>query len=237
MAAGLKLRQPVARVIVYTDDEAVAKALERLGELARLVANAHEVIVKPARRVEEVVEYEVEPVYSRLGPRLRGKMKELVGVLRERAAEIARTIIEVGKARIRFSDGSEEVITRDDVVVRPRFRGGFAGRETRWGTVVVDTRLSEREIAEGLARDIVRRVQFMRKQLGLMVDEYVDVEIYVPEDHRRLVLSQLDYIRGEVRARRLDLATSPSEVRGELVRDWVIGGAEYRIGVRRASAG
>jgi isoleucyl-tRNA synthetase len=237
MSAGLKLRQPVARVLVYTDNDSVAEALTRLKDLAVLVANAHSVEIQPAGMVKKLLAYRVKPVYQRLGPRYRDKMAEIIDYLNSNASQVSRELDEKGKAVIVLADGTKVELTREDVIVEAEFVEGFAGRKTSWGYVVIDTRLSDKEVAEGLARDIIRRIQFMRKEMKLKVDEYIDVWMYVPEDHRRFVNTQLDYIRQEVRARKLVLVTTVSDVKGEYVRDWEISGAEYRIGISRASAG
>ncbi len=234
MKAGLKLRQPIRQVIVYTDNAKAVKALEMLRELALLVANSYDVKVKPLRELGEVMEYEVELNYSRVGPRYKKLTKTIERVVAENANYVGKTLIEKGEVELEV-EGVKVVLTREDVIVKPRFRTGLVGKELEWGTVVIDTTLGAREIAEGIARDIVRRIQFMRKELDLKVDEYIDVAMYVPSDHVDYVKQMLSYIKSEVRAKTIAMVDDPTGVEGELVRDWVISGAEYRIGIKRSA--
>ncbi len=234
MKAGIKLRQPLRKLVVYTDRNEVAKTVERRKDLVRMLTNVHEVEVKGYSDVAEAVEYEVEVVYSKLGPRYRRLAKKLFEEIKKNQDKIAREILKHGKTVVTV-EGEEAVIEKDDVIVKPRFRHGMVGWETEWGYVVLDTRLGDKEIAEGIARDLVRRIQFMRKELNLRVDEYIDVVVYVPQDHKQYVNSMLDYIKGEVRARSIRVVDDPKKVEGARVRDWIIGGADYRIGISRSA--
>ncbi len=239
MKAGLKLRQPVRELIVFTGDERVAEAVRRMERLILDQANAKRLTVKTARQVEELLVYEVEPVYSRLGPRYRRLTGKIVEYLRENADRVARDILERGEHRARI-DGEEVVLTREDVRIIAKPKAGFAIAETRWGSVAIDTRLTEEEIAEGLARDIVRRIQYMRKRLNLPVDAYVEVVVAGPGEALRLLEKLRDYIASETRASSLKLTSDEGEARraGGLVMEWEIGDERYVISVKpRGSAG
>ena len=103
------------------------------------------------------------------------------------------------------------------------------------GRVSIDTTLSHDEIADGLARDLVRRIQQMRKEMDLRVDDFVDVDVVASTDETASsVKSRHDYILGEVRALTLVVQQSDSaKARGELVREWSIGDDAFSIGLRR----
>ncbi len=237
MRAGLKLRQPVRRVLVFTGDEGVARAVEELRDLILEVVNAKSIEVHTPQRLEELLVYEVEPVYSRLGPRYKQLTKRIVEYLRENADRVARDIISSGSHRA-VVDDEEVVITREDVRIRAKPKTGFAIAETSWGSVAIDTRLTEEEIAEGLARDVVRRIQFMRKRLDLPVDAYVEVVVAGPQDAVKLLEKLRDYIASETRASKLVLTSDEEEARktGGLVMEWEIGDEKFVISVKPAGS-
>ncbi|RLE87119.1 MAG: hypothetical protein DRJ67_05550, partial [Thermoprotei archaeon] len=89
------------------------------------------------------------------------------------------------------------------------------------------------ERAEGLARDVLRRIQFMRKIMEMPVEAFVEVEVYAPEEIREALEERADYIANEARARSLRLVNRAEDVKGELVRDWEIEGYRVRIGLTR----
>jgi len=101
--------------------------------------------------------------------------------------------------------------------------------------VYVDTTLSSDEIADGLTRDLVRRIQQMRKEMDLKVDAFIHVQIVASTiEAASSVKSRQDYILGEVRAKKLVVQhLDPVRARGQLVREWPIGDDFFSIGVTR----
>jgi len=101
------------------------------------------------------------------------------------------------------------------------------------GRVCIDTTLSSDEIADGLARDLVRRIQQMRKEMDLKVDAFVDVNVVASTtEAASSVKSRQDYILGEVRAKQLVVQQlDGAKARGELVKDWSIGDDTFSIGL------
>ncbi len=82
--------------------------------------------------------------------------------------------------------------------------------KSQWGRVIVDTELTEELLNEAMVKEIVRRMQMMRKEMGLQMEEKVDAEIVAsPEDLERAKRME-DYIKTEVRIRSLKLSPSPS---------------------------
>jgi isoleucyl-tRNA synthetase len=114
------------------------------------------------------------------------------------------------------------------------FGEGWISEPFDGGEVFLDVRLTERELAEGLARDLVRRLQQMRKEMDLRVDDYVDVWISGPRDKVEMIRGESEYIRQEVRARDLRIIAE-GEVRAEYVRDWEINGERYTLGIALAA--
>jgi isoleucyl-tRNA synthetase len=110
-----------------------------------------------------------------------------------------------------------------------------AAADFEGGRVYIDTTLSSEDIADGLARDLVRRIQQMRKEMDLKVDAFVDVEIVASTtEAASSVKNRQEYILGEVRARKLVTQRSDSKkARGELVKEWSIGDDVFSIGLSR----
>lgn len=99
------------------------------------------------------------------------------------------------------------------------------------GFVYVDVTLTADLEAEGYAREIIRRIQDMRKELDLRVEDsiraVVDIESKPILD---LALTLKDYIAGEVRASDFQMGLG-LPLRGKLVKDWDIEGVCVRIGI------
>ena len=85
--------------------------------------------------------------------------------------------------------------------------------------------------AEGLSREIVRRIQSMRKELDLDIEDRIETEISLKEDKINLLKKWLDYISGETRSISIDFKDTPG---GDLIKSWKIGDLDVKIGIRKA---
>ncbi|MEM3574959.1 MAG: DUF5915 domain-containing protein, partial [Candidatus Bathyarchaeia archaeon] len=110
---------------------------------------------------------------------------------------------------------------------------GWVSEPFDGGAVLLDIRLTEKELAEGLARDLVRRLQQMRKEMDLRVDDYVDVWISAPGDKVGVIRGEGEYIRQEVRVKDLRIIAG-GRVEAQYVKDWDIGGEKYTMGISLA---
>ena len=116
-------------------------------------------------------------------------------------------------------------------------RGSNAKRFTKaefvQGFVYLDLKLTRNELAEGLARDVVRRMQQMRKEMDLRVDSYVHAYIIAPSRRAAGMLqTKRMFIAREVRAKQLRIDTTKVQVDGPYyTRTWQIGENSYEFGV------
>lgn len=233
MRIGLKGRHPVKEVVVYSDREDVAKAVRELDHVLRFMANARRVSVKPSSMLNEVLEHRAKPRYSSLGPKLRGLTKEVAKYIEEHGSEIAREILSKGRCVIEVG-GRRIELTDSDVEIEEVVREGYSVAKEPWGVVAIDARLSEEEVADGLARDVVRRIQFMRKMAGLELTEFIRVVMVVPEEHRSLIEKRLGYIASETRAKEIEVVGDLGEVRcNGLVKEWEISDRKYVMCIER----
>jgi len=230
MKAKIKLRQPVRRVIIYTNDERIIKVIRKYSDVVCAVTNSKGVEIRSPEELTELIRYRVEPVYAVLGPQFKELTKDIVKYLEERADVVARDIISKGYHEAEVS-GVKVRLESKHVKITPVYASGFAVEEVRWGSLVLDTKLSEEEIAEGIARDVIRRIQVMRKELKLPMNAYVVVRMVVPQNHRKYIERLLNYIAGEVRARKVELVSTLEEVREGLVKEWEINDERYLIQV------
>jgi isoleucyl-tRNA synthetase len=169
--SGVKLRQPLARARVYTGCRGV-----NLGTLAELVTD--ELNVKALEFVEEesdLVRYEIGLLPNVLGPK-HGRRFPL---LRKRVASGDTALF----AR-RFQSGLSVVVDLDDggpvvellpeeVEVRLLGREGYAVAEEKGIIVAIDVTLTPELEREGLARDLVRRIQTLRKEADFQIDDRI----------------------------------------------------------------
>jgi hypothetical protein len=111
--------------------------------------------------------------------------------------------------------------------------GRYGKAEFADGSVYIDLKLTKDELAEGLARDAVRRMQQMRKEMDLKVDSYVHAYIVAPSEPRaRLLRSKARYLAREIRAKRLAVSTRKSTMKAPFyTKTWQIDRETYEFGL------
>jgi isoleucyl-tRNA synthetase len=109
----------------------------------------------------------------------------------------------------------------------------FANTDFPEGAVFLDLKLSKSELAEGLARDTVRRMQQMRKEMDLKVDSFVHAYVITPSTKEAALLkSRRSYIAGEVRAKHIKITTGEMKVQlPYYTKRWQINGATFEFGL------
>ena len=202
--AGRKLRWPVGRVVVAANDERVVEAVNRHESLVADRLNARDVeLVEPGQQWGELA-YSAEADMSKLGPAFGGRAGEVMNALNE--ARIDEASLEALQSAVDdvLEDGeelTEDMVsfvtqTPDDIAGTP-----FGLESEEAGVVYVDATLTDDIESEGYAREVIRRVQEMRKELDLDVEERIVLELEIEDDRvADLVAEREDLIREEVRA-------------------------------------
>ncbi len=202
--AGRKLRWPITRVVVAADDDRVVEAVTRHTDLLADRLNTREVqVVEPGQQWGELA-YSAEADMSELGPAFGGRAGEVMNALNE--ASIEEPDLEALEAAVddvlEADEGLEESMVSFVTETPEDIAGTAFGTDgDDRGVVYVDASLTEDIESEGYAREVIRRVQEMRKELDLDVEERIALEFEV-EDNRvaDLVADHEELIREEVRA-------------------------------------
>ncbi|WP_247003404.1 isoleucine--tRNA ligase [Halosolutus gelatinilyticus] len=232
--AGRKLRWPVPRVVVAADDDRVVEAVERHGDLLADRLNAREVeLVRPDERWGEL-RYSAEADMSELGPAFGDRAGRVMNALNEaRIEEPAVEAIEDAVADVLEDDEeiTEEMISFVSQTPEDVAGTAFGLNGDDRGVVYVDASLTEDIESEGYAREVIRRVQEMRKDLDLDVEERIALELEIDDDRvADLVADRESLIREEVRADEL------RSVEDGHRKEWEVEGVEMVIAIEPLAA-
>jgi isoleucyl-tRNA synthetase len=203
--SGIKLRQPLSRARVH-----VGRQIVNLGDLADLVTD--ELNVKALEFVDtetDLVEYEIGLLPNVLGPK-HGKRFPLLrrAVAVAEAGRLARSFQAGLGASVALDDGGPDVeLLPEEVEVRTHGREGYALAEERGVVVAVDVTITPGLAREGLARDLVRRVQTLRKEAGYQLDDRIVTYYHAGDELNAVVVEWNDYIQAETLS--LELVPGP----------------------------
>ncbi|WP_327050519.1 isoleucine--tRNA ligase [Halomicrococcus gelatinilyticus] len=224
-----KLRWPVQRIVVDATDERVVEAVERHGDLLADRLNARGVeLVGPDEQWGEL-NYSAEADMSLLGPAFGDDAGRVMNALNEARVEEAS----VPAVEAAVEDALGESVDLDEEMVEfvtetPEGVSGspFATNGDERGVVYVDTTLTEDIESEGYAREVIRRVQEMRKDLELDIEERIRLDLSVDDDRvADLVERRMDLVREEVRADEVGTVDDGHR------KEWDVEGVEMEIAV------
>ncbi len=162
----LRVRQPLALVTIVTRDSRAPAATETHTALIAEELNVHAVKVHDDET--DLVELNAKADFKRLGPRLGKEMKNVAGAIASLDHDAVAELLDTGEITI-----AEEVLTTEDVVVTRSPREGMVVATEGSITVALDTELTEGLLVEGVAREVVNRIQMKRRSEGLDVADRI----------------------------------------------------------------
>ncbi|NOZ30304.1 MAG: isoleucine--tRNA ligase [Chloroflexi bacterium] len=227
-SANVKLRQPLARALVVLPDPAQKDRLLRLAGIVsdELNVKALEVTTEEA----ELVEYRLLPDNRKLGPRFGRKFPAVRQALAGVDATAAVRTLRAGEPLTLDVDGEPVQLAPDEVIIQTAPRTGFAVAAADGITVAVDTELSESLVHEGLAREVVRRIQNLRKEAGFAIEDRIVTEYAADGPLAAAIAAFADFIKNETLSVQLREAEQPQ---GEAVRELKVDGHRLVLGLRR----
>jgi len=219
--ANIKVRQPIATLYV--------KGGELPEAVTELIANELNVkAVKFVTDAREFTTYELKPQMRTLGPRY-GKILGKIGAhLKTMDGNDVVDAFERGETVSFDIEGTEVVLNKDDVLTKPMQKEGFVAETEGEMTVVIDTNLTEELIAEGYVREVISKLQNMRKDAGFEVVDRIKVTYTASDKLAAVIEAGAEDIKKAVLA--VELVPGAE---GELVREWNINGEKATLGVAR----
>ena len=223
--SGLKVRQPLSRMIVSG-----ATLPQDFCALAE-----DELNVKDAVFTDDTtafMTYQLKPQMRTLGKKY-GKLLKAIG---EKLATLDGNAVVAGFEKgelLRFElDGTMIELEKDDVLTAPMKKPGYVVATDRGVTVALDTNLTEALIAEGFAREVISKLQTMRKEAGFEVVDRIHVTVKTADEKlAQIVEANADAIERGVLALDVTLGGAPE---GAYVRDWSINGVDATLSVAKA---
>ena len=199
----IKVRQPLQRVMIPVLDQAQRKEIGAVSELIK-----SEVNVKELELIDDasgILVKQVKPNFKRLGPRFGKDMKLISRRIAEFTPEDISEIEREGKFSVEI-DGKAIILESEDVEIQSQDIEGWLVASSGNVTVALDIHISEELKKEGIARELVNRIQNIRKDSGFEVTDKIDVTLQKDGTVEEAVRENIQYIKNETLTACLDLA-------------------------------
>ena len=201
----LRVRLPLAKVYVNLADDSKTALLQKVTALIKDETNIKDVVAFDNSASSSLFTKSVLPDLKKLGKALGSKINEVKNLLNALSQQEIAQLEKEGLA-LNFADGSSHTLTKDDVIIKTADAVGMASASDGNITVAVDTTLTEDLKKEGIARDLVNRIQNIRKDSGMEVTDKIVINIQKKDAYIDSAISSFkDYICNETQAKELSI--------------------------------
>lgn len=204
----IKVRYPLATLMIPVANEEEKKSIQAVAHWI-----LSEVNVKDIRFVgsnESIWQHEIKPNYRKLGARFGKLMKPLVASIAQMSNEAILKLEQEGSIQLEVN-GSEYLISREEVDITVKDIPGWLVATEGGATVALDVTLTKELEQEGLARELVNRLQNLRKQSGFEVNDRIEVFMLEGTPLDEVVRAFEEYIKEQVQADSILIADAVSD--------------------------
>ena len=191
--AAIKVRQPLNFMILPLVDEAVIEDFE---SIIKEELNIKEIVYKDD--MTEYMDYIVKPNFKVVGKVFGPKMKDFQEAVSKLDINDVNKI-KAGYFKMNFL-GEEIDVTEDMILTTLKNKKGYCAASNGKTSIVLDTSLTEELILEGLAREVVRKVQSLRKEADFVITDHINLYYHGDEMFDKMLASYDEYIKNETLA-------------------------------------
>jgi isoleucyl-tRNA synthetase len=190
----IKVRQPLQKIMIPVMSKEDRAEITAVSELIK-----REVNVKEIELIDEgsgILVKQIKPDFKKLGPRFGKDMKAVAAQIAQFGQEAIATLEKEGEISVIVNE-KNTTLSLDDVIISSQDIEGWLVANSGGTTVALDVTITDKLKNEGLARELVNRIQNVRKDSGFEVTDRVEVTLLNDEVLAAAVKENIDYIKEE----------------------------------------
>ena len=201
----IKVRQPLSKVMIPFSSELEKKEITDISDLIKsevnvkeieLIGNSSGILIKKAK-----------PNFKTLGPKLGKKLSKVITYINE-LDDLDIEKIELGNSIVIDIEGEEIILEPTDLEIISEDIEGWLVASEKGITVALDIKLNEHLINEGICRELVNKIQTLRKDSGLQVTDKIILKIQKDNIIEKAIFENQNYILNETLAASLEFVDS-----------------------------
>ena len=194
------VRQPLQKAVIPAPDQETLEALLRVEDLIKSEVNVKELVIVRAEDSEIKLVKKIKPNFKVLGKKVGGMMKQLAAAI----AQMSQDDIAAFEAAGTFTLCDYALVAEDVEIITEDMPGWLVANNGTI-TIALDIELTPALIEEGIARELINRIQNLRKSSGLEITDRIAVQLENREEIAAAVTNCNDYIASQVLATSLEL--------------------------------
>ncbi len=216
----IRVRQPLSRILIPVLQE---EEKHKIAGVEGLILS--EVNIKQVEYIDDtsgLLVKKIKPNFKKLGRQYGPRMKEVAALITALSQDEIRTLEKSGSFGVSLA-GESLMLTADDVEITSEDIPGWIVASEDGLTVALDVTISDELRKEGIARDIVNRVQNMRKDMGLEVQDKIRIDVQISDELVNAALeANREYICTETQALELNMHQSLENGQAVDLEDFVL---------------
>ena len=199
------VRQPLQKAVIPTPDQETTDALLHVADLIKSEVNVKELVIVPAEQSEIRLVKKIKPQFKVLGKKVGAQMKAIAAAI----AQMSQDDIARMEADGQFTLLDYTLVPEDVEIVTEDMPGWLVSNNGIL-TIALDIELNDALIEEGIARELINRIQNLRKSSGLEITDRIRITLEDREEIHNAVLHCSEYIASQVLATTISLEPSVS---------------------------
>ncbi|MGC1203720.1 MAG: class I tRNA ligase family protein, partial [Flavobacteriaceae bacterium] len=198
----IKVRQPLQKIMIPVDSKQQKEEILAVSELIK-----HEVNVKEVELLDDasdILVKQIKPNFKTLGPRFGKDMKAIANAVINFTAQDINKIEQNGNLNVEVN-GKNITLERTDVEITSQDIEGWLVANEGTLTVALDVTINDDLRKEGIARELINRIQNLRKDSGFEVTDRIDVTLQKDEHIVNAVDANISYIKSETLTNELEI--------------------------------
>ena len=194
------VRQPLQKAVIPAPDQETLEALLRVEDLIKSEVNVKEIVIVRAEDSEIKLVKKIKPNFKVLGKKVGGMMKQLAAAIAQMSQEDIAAFEAAGTFTL-----CDYALVAEDVDIITEDMPGWLVANNGVITIALDIELTAALIEEGIARELINRIQNLRKSSGLEITDRIAVQLENREEIAAAVKNCNEYIASQVLATSLVL--------------------------------
>ena len=203
------VRQPLQKAVIPTPDRETADALLHVADLIKSEVNVKELVIVPAEQSEIRLVKKIKPNFKVLGKKVGANMKAVAAAIAQMSQDDIAKMEKEGSFNFQLSTFNYTIVS-EDVEILTEDMPGWLVANNGILTIALDIELTDELIEEGIARELINRIQNLRKSSGFEITDRIAIVLEDRPEIHNAVLHCSEYIASQVLATSLSL-TSDSE--------------------------
>ncbi|WP_172917119.1 isoleucine--tRNA ligase [Capnocytophaga canis] len=203
----IKVRQPLQKIMIPVSNEAERREIEAVADLIKSEVNVKE--IELLEDASGILVKQIKPNFKTLGPRFGKDMKLVVAAVQQFTQEDIQSIEKEGQIIVKLAE-KDVTLSIEDVEITTQDIEGWLVASSGNLLVALDIHITDELRKEGIARELVNRIQNIRKDSGFDVTDKINICIQKQKAVEEAVSDNLEYIKSETLTSELTFAENVS---------------------------